>query len=157
MPRWLKIIRGMIRMGLTFSVGVGVVASAIAGLVWLLPGGGSLPELARVAVASAIWAFPIGVAFSGGLAIAARNRSFENLSLPRFAALGAGAGLLLFGVLAARAWDAWSLGTAVANAAIFVVLGSGSATATLMLARRAGPALESGDDPPSLDAGEDPS
>jgi len=156
MGRWFRIIRGMIRMGLTFSVGVGVVASAIAGLVWLLPGGGGARELARVAVACSIWAFPIGVAFSGVLALSARGRTFERLSLPRFSSLGAGAGLLLFGVLAARAWDTWSLNTAMANAAIFVFLGSGSATATLILARKAGPALDTGDDSPLLDPGDGP-
>ena len=146
MPRWLRVIRGMVGMGLTFSAGVGVVASTIAGLVWLLPGIEGGPEMFRVVVASAMWAFPIGVVFSGFLAIAARRRSFDKLSLPRFAAMGAVGGLLLFGVLAANAWHAWSVPIALANLAIFLVLGSGSATASLVLARRAGPALESGDE-----------
>jgi hypothetical protein len=57
-----------------------------------------------------------------------------------------GAWLLLFGVLAVNAWQAWSISTAIANATILVFLGAGSATATLMLARRAGPALKSGDE-----------
>ncbi len=146
MPRWRRVIRGMIGMGLTFAAGVGVVASTIAGLVWLLPGIGGGPEMFRMVVASSIWAFPVGVAFSGILAITARNRSFDKLSLPRFAALGAGGGLLLFRVLAANAWHAWSVSTALANLTIFLLLGSGSATAALVLARRAGPALESGDE-----------
>ena len=154
MPRWQRIIRGMVGMGLTFSAGVGVVASTIAGLVRLLPGIEGGPEMFRMVVASAMWAFPIGVAFSGFLAIAARSRSFDKLSLPRFAALGAVGGLLLFGVLAANAWHAWSLPTALANLAIFLVLGSGSATASLVLARRAGPALESGDEFRSLERDE---
>lgn len=146
MPRWLKVIRGMIGTGLTFSAGVGVVGSAIAGLAWLLPGVGGGVEMIRLVLASSIWAFPIGVAFSGVVALTARGRSFETLSIPRFAGLGAGAGLLLFGALALNAWDAWSVSTAVVNAAIFVLLGGGAATATLMLARRAAPALESSED-----------
>ena len=150
MPRWQRVIRGLIGMGLTFSAGVGVVASTIAGLVWLLPGGGGGRELVRMVIASSIWAFPVGMAFSGLLAITARNRSFDKLSLPRFAALGAGGGLILFGVLAANAWHAWSLPTALTNLAIFLVLGSGSATATLLIARRARPELESGDETRSL-------
>ena len=150
MPRWQRVIRGMIGMGLTFSAGVGVVASTIAGLFWLLPGVEGGPEMVRMVVASAIWAFPVGVAFSGFLAITARNRSFDKLSLPRFAALGAGGGLLLFGVLAANAWQAWSLQSALVNLTIFLLLGSGSATATLLIARRARPALESGDETRSL-------
>ncbi len=151
MPRWLRVIRGMIGTGLTFAAGVGVVASMIAGLVWLLPVGEKNGlEMIRMVIASSIWAFPIGVAFSGLLAITARGRSFDKLSLPRFAALGAGVGLLFFGVLATNAWHAWSVSTAMANATIFVLLGGGSATATLMLARRARSALKSGDEPHSL-------
>jgi hypothetical protein len=140
----MRVIRGMIGMGLTFSVGVGVVASLIAVIPWLLDGGD--PELIRLVAATSIWAFPIGVAFSGVLALTRRGRAFDKLSLPHFAALGAGAGLLLFGVLSLNAWHAWSISQALGNAAILILLGSGSATATLMLARRAGPALESGDD-----------
>ena len=146
MPRWLRVIRGMIGMGLTFSAGVGVVASMIAVLPWLVLGGDSGREMIRIVIASSIWAFPIGVAFSGVMAITARGRAFEKLSLPHFAVLGAGAGLLLFGVLGVNAWHSWSLTTAIANATIFVLLGGGSATATLMIARRAGPALKSGDE-----------
>lgn len=150
MPRWLKTIRGMVGMGLTFSVGVGVVGSVIAVIPALLLGGDSVREVARLVAASAIWAFPVGVAFSGVMALTARGRAFETLSVPRFAALGAGAGLLLFGVLALNAWHAWSIPTAIANATIFVLLGSGSASAALLLARRVGPALESGEEPRSL-------
>lgn len=153
MPRWLKVIRGMIGMGLTFSVGVGVVASAIAGLVWLLPGTGGGRELFRIVAATAIWAFPIGVAFSGIVAVTSRLRSFDELSLPRFAAFGAGAGLLLFGGLALNAWHSWSVATAAANATIFVLLGAGSATASLLIARKARSTLKSGDEPPSLGGG----
>ena len=151
MPRWLRVIRGMIGMGLTFSAGVGVVASMIAVPAWLLLGGDR--EIIRLVIASSIWAFPIGVAFSGVMAITARGRRFDKLSLPQFAALGAGAGLLLFGVLAANAWDSWSVTTAIANATIFALLGGGSAAATLMLARRAGPALKSGDESRRLGEG----
>jgi len=153
MPRWLRVIRGMIGMGLTFSAGVGVVASMIAVLPWLLLGGDSGREMIRMVIASSVWAFPIGVAFSGVMVITARGRPFDKLSLPHFAALGAGAGLLLFGLLAINAWQAWSVSDAIANATIFVLLGGGSATATLLLARRAGPALKSGDDSRSLGEG----
>lgn len=153
MPRWLRVIRGMIGTGLTFAAGVGVVASVAAGLVWLLPGIEGGREMIRLVVASSIWAFPIGVAFSGLLALTARGLPFDKLSIPRFAAMGAGVGLLLFGVLAANAWEAWSVTTAMANATIFVLLGGGSATGTLMLARKAGPALKPGDEPPSLGEG----
>ena len=48
MPRWLRVIRGMIGMGLTFSAGVGVVASMIAVLPWLVLGGDSGREMIRM-------------------------------------------------------------------------------------------------------------
>lgn len=153
MRKWLRVLRGMIGMGLTFSAGVGVVASLVAVVPWLLLGGGSGRELARLVVASALWAFPIGVTFSGVVALVARGRRFDELSLPRFAAIGAGAGLVLFGALATNAWHAWSLPTALGNAAIFVFLGGGSAVASLMLARRASASLEAGDTSPQLGEG----
>jgi hypothetical protein len=143
----------MIGMGLTFSAGVGVVASIVAAVAWLVLGGRSGPEFARVAVASAIWAFPIGVTFSGVVSLVARGRSFYELSLTRFAAVGAGAGLVLFGVLATNAWQAWSAATALGNAAIFVFLGGGSAVASLMFARRADTSIEAGDETPRLGEG----
>jgi len=150
----MRTIRGMIGMGLTFSAGVGVVASMILVLpTWLLLGGDSGREMLVMVIKSSIWAFPIGVAFSGFLAITARGLPFDKLSLPRFAALGAGGGLLLFGLLGVNAWHAWSVMDAIANATILVLLGGGSATATLMLARRAAPALKSGDESRSLGEG----
>ena len=154
MPRWLRVIRGMIGTGLTFAAGVGVVASMIFVLpTWLLLGGDSGREMLVMIIKSSIWAFPIGVAFSGVLAITGRGLPFDKLSLPRFAALGAGAGLLLFGLLAINAWQAWSVPDAIANATLLILLGGGSATATLLLARRAGRALKSGDESRSLGEG----
>jgi hypothetical protein len=155
MPRWLRVIRGMIGTGLIFATGVGVVASMILVLpTWLLLGGDSGREMLVMVIKSSIWAFPIGVAFSGVLAITARGLPFDKLSLPRFAALGAGGGLLLFGFLAVNAWQAWSVSDAIANLALLTLLGGGSATATLMLARRAESALKSGDEARSLGEGQ---
>jgi len=153
MSRWKRVLRGMMGTGLTFSVGVGLIGSAIAGILWLLPGTTVGREELAMVVKSAIWAFPVGVAFSGFLAIAARNWSFDKLSLPRVALLGAGGGLLLFGLLAANAWQAWSTADAIVNGVFLVGLGSGSATASLLLARKARPSLESGEDPPRLGEG----
>lgn len=153
MPRWLRVIRGMIGTGLTFAAGVGVLASMIAGLMWLFDGENGLDMLVMV-TKSTIWAFPVGVAFSGGLAITARGLPFDKLSVPRVAALGAGGGLLLFGLLALNAWQAWSVSDAIINGMFLTLLGGGSAAATLSLARRAGPALNDGDELRSLGEGE---
>ena len=153
MPRWFRVIRGMLGMGLTFSVGVGVVASVIA-LIPLLLSQASPLELLIPVVGSALWAFPIGVAFSAAMALTAGGRTFEKLSLPRFAAMGAGAGLLAFGLLSVNAWDAWTVSAAIGNAAILIGLGGTSATVSLLLARRARPALEPGDGSQRLEGGQ---
>jgi hypothetical protein len=140
-------------MGAVFSAGVGSIAAAAAGTLWLFSGMGPVAEYAKLVTAMAIWAFPIGVAFSGVVALTARGRSFERLSLPRFMAIGAGAGLLLYGVLAMNAWDAWTVRNAIGNAVILVGMGSGSAAVSLLLARKASPTLEAGEKPLSLREG----
>jgi hypothetical protein len=155
MPRWLRVLRGMIGTGLTFALGVGVVATMIVVLpTWLLLGGDSGLDMLVMAIKSSIWALPIGIVASGILALTARDVPFHKLSLPRFAALGVGGGLLLFGALAANAWQAWSVSDALANLLVLTVLGGVSATATLMIARRAGPTLGSGDHASSIGEGE---
>jgi peptidoglycan/LPS O-acetylase OafA/YrhL len=143
MARWPKIARGMLGMGLTFAGGVGVVASTIAALMWAFDGE-SAPAMIKMVVATSTWAFAIGVGFSGMLALTARTRSFDGLSLPRFALMGAGVGLFFFGLLATNAWQAWSLSQAIGNAVILTGLGGGSAAGALLLARRAGSPSEPG-------------
>lgn len=152
MPRWLRVIRGMIGTGLTFATGVGVVGS-ILGLVGLLLGELSWDDLRMVAKLSVI-AFLVGVGFSGVLAITAGGRTFDKLSLRYVTALGAGGGLLYFLFIAAanggRVWSVWN---AIGNLAILTLLGAGSAAATLILARRAGRALKSGEEARNLGEG----
>ena len=115
MARWKRVLRGMLGMGLTFSAGAGIAAAIVVGVLGIIFGFGR--EMLIIVVGSAIWAFLIGVGFSGVMALTAGGTSFEKLSLPRFAALGTGVGLLCFGVLAINAWDAWSTTTAIVNAA----------------------------------------
>jgi len=152
MPRWLRVIRGMIGTGLTFATGVGVVGS-ILGLVGLLLGELSWDDLRMVAKLSVI-AFLVGVGFSGVLAITAGGRTFDKFSLRYVTALGAGGGLLYFLFIAAangaRVWSVWN---AIGNLAILTLLGAGSAAATLILARRAGRALKSGEESRNLGEG----
>jgi hypothetical protein len=73
MPRWLRVVRGMIGTGLTFAAGVGVVASITGALVWLGHGITGREMLGIVGKCSVV-AFLLGVAFSGVLAITARGR-----------------------------------------------------------------------------------
>ena len=140
----------MIGTGVTVAAGVGVVGSML-GLVGLLLGNLSWSDLRMVAKVSVV-AFLVGVAFSGVLALTARGRTLDRLSLRFVTALGAGGGLLYFLFIAAangaRVWSAWN---AIANLTILTLLGAGSAAATLILARRAGHALKAGEESRSLD------
>jgi len=146
----------MIGTGLTFSVVVAMVSAVVAGVAWLLPGPMSSAEVVEMifmGTRAAAFAFPVGVVFSGGLALTARNRTFDELSIPRVSALGAVGGLALFGLLALNAWSAWSTADAIGNLVILVTMGAGAAGGTLAMARKASPALESGDDPGRLEEG----
>jgi len=95
-----------------------------------------------------------GVVFSGVLGIAAGRRRFDELSLPRFAAWGSVAGLLLgvlpFTILAVGAAGVglplWLLGVVTMGST--ALLGAVSASATLALARMS-------EDRALLDAGAD--
>lgn len=156
MPRWLRLLRGMLGTGLTFSVVVAAVSAVVAGVAWLLPGAMSSAEVVEMifmGFRAAAIAFPVGVVFSGGLALTARHRTFDELSIPRVAALGAVGGLALFGLLALNAWSAWSTADAIGNLVILVGIGAGAAGGTLALARRASPALEPGDEQARLEEG----
>jgi hypothetical protein len=144
----------MIVTGVTFAAGVGLLTSLIGLPIWLL-GGISFRSLfaatARISVVSCV----IGVAFSGLVAITARGRRFDKLSLPHFAALGTGVGLLYFLLMGVGgAFSAWSLSDAIVNFVLLTVTGGGSASAILLLARKGRPRLEAGDEPRRLDEGD---
>jgi len=126
-------------MGATFAVGVGLVATAVAVVRRVFFGVLDPDELGWTIFAPTVWAFGIGTTFSTLLAVVSRGVSFERLSLHRGAASGCGAGLALFGLVSAGgAWREWaSLGEAAAVAGVLAGLGAASATATLLVARRA--------------------
>ena len=134
MPRWTRRIRAGLVMGLTWALLWAPVGLLIGMLVdpdgsmdepWLLVG--ALPGLLG------------GVAFSLVLGIVGRRRRFDELSISRFAAWGAAAGLLVGGswVALAVASDParWVLNALVIG--FLTVLTSVSAAASLALARRA--------------------
>lgn len=153
MPRWLRVMRGMIGTGLTFAAGVGVVGSMI-GLVGLLFGALSGQELIQIVAKTSVVSFIVGMGFSGVLAITARGRSFDRLSIRFVTLLGTGAGLLYFlFIAAANGARVWSASAAIANLTILVLLGGGLAAGTLLIARRAAHALKSGEELRSLNEG----
>jgi hypothetical protein len=76
-----------------------------------------------------------GVVFSGVLALTERRRSFDQMSLARFAGWGAIGGLLLSAIFAAAASLGW--GDVLALAPTLAVASAACASGTLAVARRA--------------------
>ncbi|MHB0962358.1 MAG: hypothetical protein ACYC5V_03995 [Gemmatimonadaceae bacterium] len=151
MKKWLRRVRGAIGMGLTWAVGwaimgigIGVASIALPFLPWHLffeIFDAPLPALA-------VPGFFGGIFYSIVLGIAGRRRRFDELSLPRVAAWGALGGLMLalfpsFLVLVGLAHLGGSpSGASFAQltaliAAPFMLAGAGSATGSLLLARKA--------------------
>jgi hypothetical protein len=135
MAKWLRRIRGAVGMGLTWAVVWAVVAVAIGMVV---DPDGSMDEMWPMI--GALPGFLGGITFSTVLAVAARRRRLEELSLPRVAAWGAAAGLAV-GVLPFTIGEPtsevplWLLGSVVIGT--ITVLSAASAAGSLALARRA--------------------
>lgn len=128
--KWLRRIRGAIGMGLVWAVGGAGIGMFIELLANVLPGG--FPLASRVdiwPVVLAIAGFLCGGVFSVVLGIAARRRSIGELSVPKFAAWGAFAGLLLGGFLVL------AVGADVAFIAITTAGSAIGAAGSLALAR----------------------
>ncbi len=154
MKKWLKRIRGALGLGLTWAVGWSVVGAMLRIVAGVITGGpiaaasGSL--VAGLAVASAVFGvmgFIGGTAFSVVLGIAERRRTFAEMSLPRFAGWGAVGGLVLILPFVLIGWAPVTLETA-SIIGVLALLGAGSASGSLALARRA-------EDEELLEAGED--
>ncbi len=149
MKGWLKRIRGAVGMGLTWAAGwaiagvlIGVTSLLTPGLPW-----GAFFRFYDAPLPSlAVPGFIGGVIFSIVLGAAANRRSLDELSVPRFAAWGAFAGLMLSGLpdalvmagLATRSETSLELGTLTAVLALpLATLCAASAAGSLLLARRA--------------------
>ena len=128
MRTWMQRIRGAIGMGFTWGAawtGAGIVLAVVTGFQADVP----FPLL------FGLLGFFAGVTFSTFLALIERRRSFEQMSLPRFAAWGAIGSLVLSAVFATAASLAW--GDALAIAGIFALASAACASGSLALARRA--------------------
>lgn len=154
MREWQRRIRGAVGMGLSWAAGWAPLG-AILGFFTLSTGVaafGSAPVW--LAVTSAFLAasgFLCGVAFSTVLGITEGRRRFDQMSLPRFAGLGAVGGFLVGGLLVTLSvsWGgAPSLLDFLVNMGVVGLLGAGSSAGSLALARRAegGEALGDGED-----------
>ena len=126
MRNWLRRVRGAFGMGITWGA-----TWSIAGLVprWLFDTDAPLP------LVFGTFGFLAGVTFFGLLALTAGRRTFDQMSLPRFAGRGAVGGLLLAGGFATVASLGW--GAVLTVAPTFAVACAVSASGSLALARRA--------------------
>jgi hypothetical protein len=125
MNTWLRRLRGAVGMGLVWGVAWAIVGGGIME-AFVDPDGRILdmwPQVLGMA------GFLGGAAFSIVFGIAARRRSFEELSLARFAALGA------LGGVAAGAF-LMTTGAPLLIIAPAALLCAGSASGSLALARR---------------------
>ncbi len=144
MKKWLRRIRGAVRMGLTWAVawaGVGVIVGVVTTVFGLYPAS----EIIEGAAAGVILGFVAGATFSTVLGITEGRRRFDEMSLPRFAGWGAVGGLLIGVLVVGGAVFAPGPGSVVG---LLTLLGAGSAAGSLALARRT-------DDRELLDAGAD--
>lgn len=142
MRQWTRRIRGALGLGLVWAVSGAALGFVIELITEFVPGwNGAVVDIWVAALA--IPGFVGGVLFSLLLGIVARNRRIEELSIPRFAFLGAVSGMVLSLVPAAMV----GAGLATANQPIWEItavlalpftLGSAAAAAaTLAVARKA--------------------
>lgn len=127
MKKWLRRLRAAIVMGLIWAM-----AWLAAGLLMLLVVGFGAADV-PFPLFFALLGFLSGVTFSAVLAIVERRRSFDQMSLPRFAAWGGVGGFLLAVVLTAAIGEA----ELVVLGPIFALSGASCAAGSLALARRA--------------------
>src|SRR5215212_11698407 len=128
MPRWLGRIRGAIGMGLLW----GAAWSAV-GMVprWIFGFNADVP----FPLVFELLGFIAGVTFFGLLVLTEGRRTFDQMSLPRFAGWGAIGGFLLSGLFTRAASLGW--GDVLAIAPAFTLASAVCASGTLALARRA--------------------
>ena len=135
MEKWLRRIRGAVGLGLTWAA----AWSGVGAILGLVVGGGAA-TLVATSGALAVIGFVSGAAFSVVLGVAEGRRTFDEMSLPRFAAWGALSGLLVsLGLSLFMASPGGSVIVARVLVMLMVpaLLGAGSAAGSLALARRA--------------------
>jgi hypothetical protein len=108
--KWLRRIRGAIGMGVTWAIAGGAVGMLVT--LGFVVRTGSRPD-APFPIMFGAFGFLTGVVFSGVLALVEGRRRFDQMSIRRFAAWGAGVGLALSATffLAVSRGDPGSSGT----------------------------------------------
>ena len=119
MGSWLRRVRGVLGMGVAWAIGGLGVAFVLEGADNVMPGG--IPAIHVVDMwppVLLVAGFVGGVLFGTLLAIVGGRRRFEELSLPRFTALGAVTGALLAGLVVATGGPALAVGVMLASGTV---------------------------------------
>jgi hypothetical protein len=128
MRTWLRRIRGAIGMGITWAA-AWFVAGSVPRWVFGVNTDAPLP------LVFGLFGLMAGMVFSSVLALTEGRRSFDQMSLPRFAVWGAIGGLLLSALFAKATSLGW--GDVLALAPTLAIASAVSASASLAMARRA--------------------
>ena len=128
MGTWVRRIRGAIGMGITWAA-VWFAAGSVPRWVFGVNTDAPLP------LVFGVFGLMAGMVFSAVLALTEGRRSFDEMSLPRFAGWGALGGLLLSALVAKVGSLAW--GDVLALAPTLAVASAVSAAGSLAMARRA--------------------
>jgi hypothetical protein len=128
MRKWLRRIRGAIGMGFTWAVALGAVGSVPR---WVF----GVETDAPIPLVFGVFGFIAGVTFSALLVLTRGRRTFDQMSIRRFAGLGAVGGLLLSAFWAIAVSLSW--GEVLAIAPTFALACAACAAGTLAVARRA--------------------
>ena len=143
MERWMRRIRGAVGLGLIWAL-----AWFSAGLAFLLVVGFGAADV-PFPLLWALLGFVAGVVFAGILTIAEGHRSFDEMSLARFAGWGGAGGLLFSGIFVstvALTGDPSLLDNLLFLGPLFGLTGAASAAGSLALARMAGDGRQIGSD-----------
>ena len=124
----LRRVRGALGMGLTWGAAWGAAGFVLA-VITRFQADAPFPLIFGVL------GFIAGVIFSAVLALTEGRRSFDQMSLPRFAGWGAAGGLLLSALFARAASLGW--GDVVVIVPTFALASAACASGSLALARRA--------------------
>jgi len=128
MGKWLRRIRGAIGMGITWAAALFVVGSVPR---WVFGVNTDVP----IPLVFGVFGFIAGVTFSALLMLTEGRRSFDQMSIRRFAGWGAITGLLLSALWANVVSLPW--GEALAIAPVFALASAACASGSLAMARRA--------------------
>lgn len=145
MGMWLRGIRGAIGMGLSWAA-----AWFVAGLVprWMFGFNADVP----FPLVLGVLGFVAGVTFFGVVVLTERRRTFDQLSLPRFAAWGGVSGVLLSALFTRAA--SLSPAEALVIAPTFALINAVCAASSLLLARRGQKLLDKSEDTPRIELAE---